>query len=411
MSSHLVARVCAMAMLHTAVSAQGCSGPATASCVDDYQYSGPNGWGCNEWHLRRCSNAESIAGYSADETSELLSRCPIACNMCDSPCTNNRDFTDIYGYQCGVWAHYNCSQAQKNYDYSAIQERVLLRNCQRACYSCGDLSDEACSFPFTYGRRTYETCIKKDGYRQCLTKSNQWKVCTPQGTPCVFPFIYGSVKYTGCSVANIGEHHQFAWCATKVDNNGYAVQGHWTTCPHCNVSRLLASDTCGVGTVVQGNGMGDGDMGGQNNNNNDMGGQNNNNDMGGNNNNNDMGGNNNDMGNDGMNRARVRRLTGPALLRQRHRRSVDCNAATQFSSSDDHSSIPRFDQAGDSGSKKMTFVDYLNANSGFMALFVISILVVTAMVGTLGLRHYRSRMIAFPNGYSELTEELNRHEL
>eukprot|EP00038_Savillea_parva_P023228 m.40093 g.40093 ORF g.40093 m.40093 type:complete len:72 (+) comp5913_c0_seq2:81-296(+) len=35
----------------------------------------------------------------------------------------------------------------------------------------------------------------------------------------------------------------------------------------------------------------------------------------------------------------------------------------------------------------------------------------TAMVGTLGLRHYRSRMIAFPNGYSELTEELNRHEL
>lgn len=204
-------------------------------------------------------------------------------------------------YKCSVWSHYNCSKAQEKYRYSAIQERVLIRNCPVACHACGDITDEACAFPFKYKGQTHETCVLKDGYRKCKTRGGHWKACTPKGTPCVFPFKYGSVQYTGCSVASIGESHRHAWCATKVDDDGKAVAGHWTTCPNCNVSDLLNTATCGYGSETQEDtDMGDGHN--DNGNENDMGEGNNdqnNNDMGNNDGGNDMGDEQgNDMGDD-----------------------------------------------------------------------------------------------------------------
>ena len=75
-----------------------------------------------------------------------------------------------------MWRQYNCSDAQKKYEYTAIQERVLIQNCPLTCYACGDQTDESCSFPFSYGGKKVSTCVMKDGYRQCLTRSNNWKV-------------------------------------------------------------------------------------------------------------------------------------------------------------------------------------------------------------------------------------------
>jgi hypothetical protein len=82
----------------------------------------------------------------------------------------------LHRYRCTVWNQYNCSEAQKKYEYTAIQERVLIQNCPVACYACGDQSDESCSFPFLYGGKQMSTCVMKDGYRQCMTRSNNWKV-------------------------------------------------------------------------------------------------------------------------------------------------------------------------------------------------------------------------------------------
>lgn len=364
-----------------------CMSSATSDCYDDYSYRGSNGWDCNDWFRRSCSDAGSIADYSNDEISELLAACPIACRMCQSPCHDNNAFSDFDGYSCSIWSSYNCTKAVSKYGYTPIQERVLLRNCPESCYACTEATDESCSFPFKFNGVEQSACVMRDGFRQCMTKGGNWKACTPRGTPCVFPFIYSDVQYYGCSVASIGENHRAAWCATKVDDDGYAVPGHWTTCPGCNVSDLLETAECGLGNVIERHDNGN------------MGGSQNNNDMGeGNNNDNNDMGNNNDMGDDNMGR-RGRRST--ATL-QRARR-VNCGT----SSVPRNTPVPKFDQAGDEKPAAMTFIDQLNANPGFMALFVFSILAMVGLVGGLAYRVWESQNIAFPEEYKELTEDFD----
>jgi len=391
-------------LLVTGAAGQSCSGPATSDCYDDYTYTGPNGWMCSNWLRRNCANADNIAGYSADEITALLGACPVTCGLCDPPCSDNRNFIDFYGYSCSVWEAYDCTAAQTTYSYTAIQERILIQNCPVSCGVCGDLTDDMCSFPFKYNNHEHSTCVTKDGYRQCLTRSNNWKVCTPQGTPCVFPFIYNGVSYYGCSVAAIGENARQPWCATKVDGDGVAVSGHWTTCPNCNVSDMLATGTCGLGDIVQddngednrndGNDMGGGD---DNNEGNDMG-------DGENNEGNDMGDEDNDMG-----RRRRRRQAFPR--HERHRKDVDCDTiGGQYTTVVPHTVDPKFDQADDKDSSPMSFVDHLKANPALMTLFVGSVLIVTALMAGLAYRHYHSGLIIFPKGYAELNVELSSQE-
>ena len=49
--------------------------------------------------------------------------------------------------------------------------------------------------------------------------------------PCVFPFIYKSVDYYGCTKVDSDKY----WCYTEVDSNGYGVLGKWGYCnANCN---------------------------------------------------------------------------------------------------------------------------------------------------------------------------------
>jgi hypothetical protein len=205
-------------------------------------------------------------------------------------------------------------------------------------------------------------------------------VCTPKGTPCVLPFIYGNVQYTGCTVASIGEATPKAWCATKVNNNGHAIAGHWTTCPYCNVSDMLQMDLCGYGTAYtapannnNNNNNNQNDMGGQNNNNN-----NNNNNMGGNNNNNnDMGGGNNNN-NNGMGRNRRDDEEEDTVLHRARR--MDClGAAVASEFTTQQATVRKFDQASDPVARTLTFGEMLQANPGFMSLFVFTILLTVSI--------------------------------
>ena len=44
--------------------------------------------------------------------------------------------------------------------------------------------------------------------------------------PCVFPFIYKSVAYDGCTLRDSKKF----WCYTEVDSNGIGVWGKWGYC-------------------------------------------------------------------------------------------------------------------------------------------------------------------------------------
>merc|ERR1711892_375403 len=71
------------------------------------------------------------------------------------------------------------------------------------------------------------------------------------GIPCVFPFIYLNVTYTGCT--NVGDQDGKLWCATSVDNNGVyknssTERGYCTPdCPDGDVETIGEISTRTVG--------------------------------------------------------------------------------------------------------------------------------------------------------------------
>ncbi|XP_037674786.1 zinc finger protein 444 isoform X2 [Choloepus didactylus] len=95
-----------------------------------------------------------------------------------------------------------------------------------------------CVFPFVFKGRKHSMCISRGhGSRHpwCSLTENydvdrQWAYCSLQASqtspPCVFPFLYRGVLYSGCTSAN-ELHHRF-WCATT---GNYDRDHHWTFCP------------------------------------------------------------------------------------------------------------------------------------------------------------------------------------
>ena len=75
----------------------------------------------------------------------------------------------------------------------------------RSCYKDGE---EPCMFPFEYEGITYTGCAQRqDGSTFCLTKRNTKKACdrmiyheekTENNKKCIFPMEYHGIKYNEC---------------------------------------------------------------------------------------------------------------------------------------------------------------------------------------------------------------------
>ena len=46
----------------------------------------------------------------------------------------------------------------------------------------------------------------------------------------MFPFKFNNKKCNGPGCCNLDGDSKGAWCATKVDKDGYYMKGHWAYC-------------------------------------------------------------------------------------------------------------------------------------------------------------------------------------
>lgn len=186
---------------------------------------------------RNCNKA-STYGYSDSQISALYESCPAACGMCiPNSCINDDLFTDYFGYHCSDWKKYNCTKASSEFGYSVIHEGLIVEHCPSACQLCDDKTDLACQYPFADDSGILrQGSIWKNGSIQCKTPLGNWKQRVPAGTQCVFPFIYFGMKYYSCTIDDTDS--TYPWCATKVDDHGEYIPGHWAKCSGQSCSRL-----------------------------------------------------------------------------------------------------------------------------------------------------------------------------
>ena len=52
-------------------------------------------------------------------------------------CTNDETFSDAQGFQCWEWEGLACSAASSLYTYEELEQRDILRHCQKSCLGCG----------------------------------------------------------------------------------------------------------------------------------------------------------------------------------------------------------------------------------------------------------------------------------
>eukprot|EP00040_Diaphanoeca_grandis_P020525 m.109218 g.109218 ORF g.109218 m.109218 type:complete len:450 (-) comp27934_c3_seq1:228-1577(-) len=227
---------------------ENCFSTGTETCYNNYEYRGPDGASCDVFKKsRKCAKAATF-GYSDSDVVALYENCKEACGECTpDSCENDDLFSDYFSYRCSDWEPYNCTKASAEFGYSFIQEALIVEHCKASCCLCDDGTDSACEYPFSHDGSMHHGSVYKDGYSQCKTHSNEWKMRIPAGTPCVFPFTYYGVKYSACTTDDTDG--SYAWCATKVDNNGEAEEGHWATCQGCDVEKTVAVGECDAGAI------------------------------------------------------------------------------------------------------------------------------------------------------------------
>ncbi|GCC28822.1 72 kDa type IV collagenase [Chiloscyllium punctatum] len=118
----------------------------------------------------------------------------------------------------------------------------------------GNAGGEPCSFPFTFENRQYDSCTtegRSDGYRWCSTTSNydtdrKYGFCPDQamstiggnsdGSPCVFPFTFLRKTYDSCTSS--GRNDGLLWCSTT---GNYDEDSKWGFCPDSGYSLFLVA--------------------------------------------------------------------------------------------------------------------------------------------------------------------------
>lgn len=119
----------------------------------------------------------------------------------------------------------------------------------------GASPNQPCVFPFTYDGVSYSGCTTAgEGVTApwCSTLTNagqhvqgNWGDCDVSncpsgecitvsgnrpGQPCIFPFRYDGISYSGCTTAG----NVAPWCSTMTDFTGQHVSGNWGDCPQYN---------------------------------------------------------------------------------------------------------------------------------------------------------------------------------
>ncbi|XP_025975853.2 matrix metalloproteinase-9 [Dromaius novaehollandiae] len=122
-------------------------------------------------------------------------------------------------------------------------------------YTQGGNSDGSpCVFPFVFGGVSYDACTtdgRSDGYRWCATTASfdqdkKYGFCpnrdtavvggNSQGDPCVFPFTFLGESYSTCTSA--GRQDGKLWCATT---GSYDADKKWGFCPDRGYSIFLVA--------------------------------------------------------------------------------------------------------------------------------------------------------------------------
>ena len=155
---------------------------------------------------------------------------------------------------------------------------------------------EPCVFPFIYGGKSRDGCIRDnnpDGTLWCsvevdvtghhIPSQGHWGNCdlsrcwvesrivnsassgrrcvtkaggkAKAGTTCEFPFTFNRKTYTKCTT--VASDDDIPWCSTKVDNNGKHIRGYWGNCDlsRCWVeSRIMNSASDGGRCVTKAGG-------------------------------------------------------------------------------------------------------------------------------------------------------------
>ncbi|KAM4622374.1 matrix metalloproteinase-9 [Discoglossus pictus] len=122
-------------------------------------------------------------------------------------------------------------------------------------YTYGGNGDEKpCVFPFVFDGETYNSCTtegRQDGYRWCSTtasfdKDRKYGFCpntdtaviggNSQGEPCVFPFTFLKKTYNSCTSEGRGDGK--LWCGTT---SNYDTDKKWGFCPDQGYSLFLVA--------------------------------------------------------------------------------------------------------------------------------------------------------------------------
>jgi len=116
--------------------------PEVTPCENNHDFRDEFGYKCWFWAYYFCDDAESWWGYSPNGQAELFANCPEACGTCrptvtTAPsCRNTPGFFDEHGFGCHAWRDSVCTDAEEGWGYSPRGQMELIANCPVACGTC-----------------------------------------------------------------------------------------------------------------------------------------------------------------------------------------------------------------------------------------------------------------------------------